>query len=233
MKESPLAAGRELSSQALLPPGPRAPADPAGIDPLITVLPRGSLLFRVHPRLLGPTELNPGYGAGARFHFIRNAAGEKVPSLYAAESEDAAVAETLFHDVPVRPANLRVVSFSRRIRDRALSALRTLREIQLIQLHDLGLERLGLLAAEITDTDPSEYPGTRRWAQALHRGSSAAGLVWMARRFNSKRAYSFFGDRVAATDFTAVGRPLALWRGRGLNLVYELAETADITVAHD
>jgi len=216
-----------------MPPGPRPPADPAALDPLITSLPPRSLLFRVHPVFFGPTESNPGRGRGARFHFIRNAAGATVPSFYAAESEDAAIAETVFHDVPVRPAGLRVVSFSRKLRDRVLSAVRTHREIQLVQLHDLGLERLGLRASEITDTDPSEYPTTRRWAQALHRCGAQGGLVWMARRFNSHRAWTLFGDRVASRDLEPVGGPLPLWRGSGLELVYELAEAAGITVAHD
>jgi hypothetical protein len=216
-----------------MPPGPRPPADPAALDPLGTSLPARSLLFRVHPGYFSATGFNSGYGAGGRFHFLQNRAGATVPSFYAAESENAAIAETIFHDVPVRPAGLRVVSFSRKLRDRALSAVRTRREIELVQLHDLGLDRLGLRASEITDTDPSGYPTSRLWAQALHRCGAAGGLVWMSRRFNSYRAWTLFGDRVSSEDLEAASRPLPLWHGSGLDLVYELAESAGITVAHD
>lgn len=214
-------------------PGPRPPALPAELDPLLSTLAARSLLYRVHSVYFDASAFNPGYVGGARFHFIRDAAGARVPALYAAESEAAAIAETVFHDVPVRPAGLRVVSFSRKIRDRELSALRTRREIELVQLHDLGLDRLGLRAPEITDTDPSEYPATRRWAEALHRCGAAGGLAWMSRRYNSKRVFTFFGDRVGPGDLQPLGEPLPLGRGPGLELVYELAEAAGITVTHD
>lgn len=229
---------------------PRPPGDPHQLDPLFTTLPTGARLFRVHPQHVGATAFNPGQGKGGRFHFIRSANGLLVPSFYAAEDAFAALAETVFHDVPVRSSrfgqlagaltgdrellvrSVRGVSFRRQLAGRLLSELRTERDLSLVQLHDLGLKRLRLTAGEISATDPSRYPQTRSWAKALHEACPAAGLVWMSRLFDSRRAFALFGDRASEKDFHLVSAPLELWHGPGLQLVYEIARTADVAVFH-
>lgn len=209
--------------------GPVSPTDPAALDPAVETLAAGTRLFRVHPDFLDADAFNPRFGAGGRFHFIATPAGAKVPSLYAAEGRPAAIAETLFHDVPLRPRSFRAISASK-LEGKALSQLRTRRPIQLVVLHHPGLGRLGLAPQEITATDPSAYPYCRQWAQALHDRADDEGLVWMSRLYNTARAFTFFGDRVASTDFEPLGDPLPLASGAGLNLVYELAEESGITI---
>lgn len=213
-------------------PGPRPPADPKDLDPATVTLPAGSVLFRVHPELLTATAFNPRYGEGARFHFIDAGSGEKVASLYAAEDRPTAIAETVFHDVPLRPKSARRVSF-RKLEKRRLSPVRTRRDLRLVQLHHPGLGRLGLEPGDITATDPSEYPRTREWAQALHRHGGHEGLVWMSRLQNTGKACTFFGDRVSRADLESSGESLALSERPGLDLVYELAEAYGITIVHD
>lgn len=204
----------------------------------------------MHSGDLAATAFNRGHGSGARFHFIRDGKGAKVPSLYAALDPYAAVAETVFHDVPTRASRsrqllgaltgdrgliiegLRGVSFGRKVRGRRLSWVRTRRDLRLIQLHDLGLKRLGLEASEITDTEASAYPRTREWAEALHRSGSHDGMVWMSRQFNSRRALTLFGDRVASSDLEEL-HSLRLWVPPGVALFYEIAEAAGIAVFHD
>lgn len=215
-----------------MPAGPRPPEDPKELDPAAVPLPAGSVLFRVHSELLAVTAFNPHHGEGARFHFIDDGSGGKVPALYAAEDRPTALAETVFHDVPLRPRGARRVSF-RKLEARLLSTLRTRRDLRLVQLHHPGLGRLGLEPGEITATDPSEYPRTREWAQALHRHGSHEGLVWMSRLRNTGKAYTLFGDRVSRADLEPSGRSLALWERPGLDLVYELAEAYGITIVHD
>ena len=147
--------------------GPSPPTDPGSLDPAAAVLPAGSILFRVHPDSLRANAFNPHFGLGARFHFILRDDGTKVPALYAAETPEAAIAETVFHDVPLRPRTRRQLS-AWKLERRWLTRLRSLRDLQLVELHHPGLGRLGLNPDEITATDPSRYPRTRQWAQALH-----------------------------------------------------------------
>lgn len=155
-----------------------------------------------------------------------------MPALYAAETEESALAETIFHDVPLRPRALRILPLSR-VAGRVLAAIRTRRDLQLVQLHDVGLDRLGLAASELTASPPTAYPETRGWAQALYGGTAADGLVWMSRRFNSARAFTLFGDRAAAGDLASAGAPLPLDLRPGIDLVYALAERADVVVVHE
>ncbi|HSL81660.1 MAG TPA: RES family NAD+ phosphorylase [Thermoanaerobaculia bacterium] len=214
-----------------MPPAPAPPADPKELDPATVTLPAGSVLFRVHPERLAATAFNPGHGEGARFHFVDDGSGGTVPSLYAAETRATAIAETVFHDVPLRPRGDRRVS-SWKLRGRMLSSFRTRRGLSLVQLHHPGLGRLGLEPGELTATDPSEYARTREWAQALHRHGGHEGLVWVSRLHNTGRAYTFFGDRVSAGALEARGDSLPLFEPPGLEVVYELAEAYGITIVH-
>lgn len=207
------------------------PAGAPPLAPLLVTLPAGSRLFRVYPSFLEATDFNLGHGAGARFHFLSGADGAPVPSLYAAETQDAALAESIFHDVSLRPQALRILPL-RKVAGRMLGALGTRRDLELVQLHDVALERLGLEPSELTSSPPSTYPRTRAWGQALHDAGAAAGLVWMSRQFNSAKACTFFGDRVFSGDFERVGPALPLDRRPGLDLVYALAERAGVVVVH-
>jgi hypothetical protein len=208
---------------------PWPPDDPGALDPLFVRMTSGSRLFRVHGGDLAAGELNPGVGLGGRFHFIQDAVGAPVPSLYGAFSESAALAETVFHDVPVRPSERRWLA-AWKLEGLMLSELRTRRDLTLVELYHPGLGRLGLEPAELTATPPSQYPRTRAWAQALHRASEADGLVWMSRLHNTERVCAFFGDRVSEEGFEVVGIPLPLGYGRGFAMVIEQAEAAGITV---
>jgi hypothetical protein len=232
------------------PPPP--PTELSRLDPLFSLLPAGTLLYRVHGQGFAANAFNPGVGAGGRFHFIRaGGAGRRVPSLYGAEDPLAALAETIFQDVAPRPArgkqllgallgrqDLLVVGLGgirhrSHVQGRMLSTLRLRRALRLVRLQDLGLRRLGLSMAEMIASGPESYPTTRAWAEALHRGTAAQGLLWTSRQFDSRSAVHLFGDRVGSEALEVVDRPLALGSPPGLYLVYEVAEAAGITVFHD
>lgn len=211
-------------------PGPEPPDDPSQLDPAVETLPSGSTLLRVHASFLEPNDFNPGFGRGGRFHFLEGRHGKQIPALYGAEGVEAALAETIFHDVPIRPLPHRHVGF-RRLAQSVLSEVRTRKALRLVQLHHPGLGRLGLEPAEITATAPTHHPRTRRWAQALHdHPESIEGLVWTSRLHNTRRVYTLFGDRVLPSDLEVLSGPLPLWEGPSLQLVYELAEAAGIRV---
>ena len=63
-------------------------------------LPAGTIVERVHDRTRGGARFNPCHGAPTRFAPICDAEGNCVPSLYGADTLEAAIDETIFHDVP-------------------------------------------------------------------------------------------------------------------------------------
>ncbi len=163
-----------------------------------------------------PTEFKPGSGKpspNGRFQLFAAESGRVVPILYGAAQPFAALAETVFHDVPIR------------------SPARAVFETRLAPLHGFGLRRLAVRAANLTDTESVEYPRTTEWACELHAAlPDIDGLVWMSRRFNSSRALVLFGDRVAARDLSVAEPAVPLFVGRGRDLVDRAANAAGIAV---
>ena len=136
---------------------------PSPFKPAIETLPKGQRLYRVFTNARLPTDFNPGIGAATRFGFFGKPV---VPIMYAADTEEAAIAETLLHDIPVEGGNLLWDNYSRK----ALALLEVSSELRLAVLH-----------------------GTK-WAEAAH-GCGVDGTVWMSRLCNNAKAYVFFGDR--------------------------------------
>jgi hypothetical protein len=164
--------------------GPPTPFDPATI-----VLPAGDLLYRVVTASRPATEFNPGKSAPTRFAFFGDPV---VPVMYAADTEMAAVAETLLHNIPVDGGIVPYDRYSRK----ALVRLAVIRDLRLGVLHGLGLRRLKVVADDVTSSPASTYPTTVQWAEAAHR-IGLDGLVWMSRMCNDAKAYVFFGDHCA------------------------------------
>lgn len=167
------------------------PRPPRPFDPQTAVVDGGTPLYRVFTAAEGrsATTFNPGVGAPTRFAFF----GEpRVPVLYAAASEQAAVAETLLHDVPVSGGLLPYDAYARTVMARLIVA----RPLTLAVLHGLGLRRLRVSATDLTASAASTYPQTVRWAEAAHV-AGLDGLVWMSRLCNDAKTYVFFGDRCA------------------------------------
>jgi len=87
---------------------------------------------------------------------------------------------------------------SRRLLRRAIrgverAEIAATRDVKLVRLHGLGLQRLRLARAELIESGRDRYPWTSTWAQALHdRPAQPDGLIWMAdrRRSNAARATS-------------------------------------------
>jgi hypothetical protein len=160
---------------------------PNPFDPVTDILPTGDLLYRVVTATRTATEFNPGWGTPTRFGFFGDPV---VPVMYAADTEGAAVAETLLHNVPISGGVLPYDRYSRK----ALVRLAVTRDLRLVVLHGLGLRRLQVVAEDVTSSPASSYPTTVRWAEAAHR-IGADGLVWMSRMCNDAKAYVFFDDR--------------------------------------
>ena len=171
----------------------RRPPDP--FDPATATLSVDQLLYRVLSATRTATDFNPGFGGRTRFGFFGHPV---VPIMYAAETEDAAIAETLLHDMPAEGALLPYDQYATKV----LVRLQVTRPLRVAVLHGTGLRRLKVTAAELTSSPASSYPATVRWAEAAHR-IGLDGVVWMSRQCNDAKAYAFFGDRCGGAEGSA------------------------------
>lgn len=181
------------------------PGPPKPFKPKTATLSVGTQLYRVFTAANGRTALtfNPGFGAPTRFAFFGDPV---VPVLYAAATGEAAVAETLLHDIPVDGGLLPYDKYAGTV----MARLTVTRPITVGVLHGLGLRQLKVTAADITGSGADSYPHTVAWAQAAHE-AGLDGLVWMSRLCNDAKAYVFFGDRCdgAFTQDPGFGRLFA------------------------
>lgn len=173
---------------------------PKPFDPEEHILKADTQLFRVFSTVGVPprkvTDFNPGQGAPTRFAFFGDPA---VPALYAAATEEAAVCESILHDVPPEHGKVLYDSFANKV----CAPLAPTRDLRLVSLMGDGLFKLGTQAKYVTGTMSSQYRRTVRWAEAAHE-AGFDGLVWMSNRRNTDLAYVFFGDRVGAGDLVAL-----------------------------
>lgn len=178
----------------------RTPSPPDPFDQASEVLTAGTLLYRVGSITRPITAFNPGHGGATRFAFFGD---PPVPVLYAAETEQAALAESLLHDIPGSGGYLTSDSYTRVVMGR----LRVTADLTLVSLRGLGLRRLGVQAHQVTGTDSAEYPRTVAWARAAHR-AGFAGLAWTSRLCDDSRAVVLFADRAqdALTQDPSFGR---------------------------
>jgi hypothetical protein len=208
------------------------PTPPAELErePLLAHFPAGTRLYRVHSLTRAADAFNPCTRPDlrpGRFHPFYVADGTPVPVLYAGTSEEAALFETIFRDVPRAGPAKRV--FPTRYRGTGLSELVLTEDLVLADLRGPGLLRFGLRPRNLTDCSAAHYPETVRWAAALHRAFAGLdGLAWTSRQDNRATAVMLFGDRVPASALAAGSAPLRLDVAPGLLLLHATAEAADI-----
>lgn len=163
------------------------PEPPVPFDAAELTLVPGHRMFRVHSNRFEPNQFNPGFGAPTRFAFF---GVPTVPVLYAAETEDAAICETILHDVPMAGGAVVPAQYVEKV----ASSITVNRPLRLARLHGTGLRRLGVEAEQVTSTTAKHYPRTVLWAEASYT-AGFDGVAYMSKRCNSDEAYVFFGDR--------------------------------------
>ena len=169
-------------------------------DPAILTLAAGTLLERVHDRNHAANSFNPCQGAPTRFAPVYDAKGDCVPSLYAAGTLEAAIHETIFHDVPVTARRKTVPRTL--VHSRAHGRLQILRDLRLASLRGPDLRRWRISRNSLIGTSAKLYRDTARWAAAIHHQfRDVDGLLWTSNPCDPDTACLFFGDRVAPRDF--------------------------------
>lgn len=194
----------------------RRPPPRGGIvgEPKLERLPAGSLLVRIHPLDRGACEFNhtvPALQAGGRFDTCDPSYGH----LYAADGLAGAVAETIMRGIGLEDPGPRLVPFTR-LRGRALSLLRTTRDVRLVSLHGPHAAAFGQ-GPWLTKCEEDDYPLTRQWAEALReRAPKAAGIVWRPRHDEDALGYVLWSDRAGAgIELAGGGIPIDSAEGLG------------------
>jgi hypothetical protein len=155
--------------------------------------------------------------------------GRIVGTVYGAQDDAGALAESVFRPVPVGAA-VKQVGRARLV-PILISTLASNRPLSLASLHGNGLRRIGASRAQLIDSEADEYPALSVWGQALHDCPARPdGIVWRSRHYDDSYVFVLFGDRVRRRELQVVEPPLPLAVGRGLERVMELAEQAEITI---
>jgi hypothetical protein len=203
------------------------PRPPADIRPQIDRWAAGRVIVRCHGRKYHEREFNPSTYL-ARFRpFVHHDA--VVPTMYGADDLWGAVSETVFHEVPVRGPNRRIL---RSEIDRWMwCELAPTRDLDLVKLHGTGLRRIQVTHGELIECDAAHYADTVPWSDVLYDSESAPdGLCWRSRQHNDSLAIMLFGTRVAEADLKVVRPAESLALRPGGDAVYAFAEAADIAI---
>lgn len=203
------------------------PVPPVDLAPWTkTVVAAGRSLFRCYEAARGYDEPNPGYG-DARFSPFDSLDGQRVPTIYLAADDTAALLETVFHEVHHRAGR---VIYQSHLNGRLLAQVLVPKNLTLVDLRDAELARVRVARAGLVATSAEHYPCTRRWAQAF-QATGAHGLIW-----HSRQAELLGADPVEVAvvfaDHYGVGRGgwqlarpgvRALYDGPGRDRVEEIA----------
>lgn len=198
------------------------------VDPAEEVLAAGAVLFRVHSHRFGAADYNPGKAPAApvtRFAFFGS---PPVPVLYAAATAEAAISETILHDVPLEGGRIDVDL----VQSKILSPVLSTRDLRLLSLHGHGFRRIGAAAEQVTRTAPSRYAETVPWAAVAH-AAGFDGIVWMSRHHDTSKAYAFFGRLGDHGDFAVhpdPGSVRAFAFTKDLDWLTRLLAPLDVTI---
>jgi hypothetical protein len=206
------------------------PDPPAGFDPLLEMLPSRAFVWRCHSIERDPVEPNSTVSPG-RFRPVYDTDGSVVPTCYAADSEDAAIAEGPFHDLPVvaGPKHL-----ARAVTDiLTLSHLTVTRDLSLVSFRRHGLRRVGATQGTLIEPGQLCYPASAAWGQAAYNHESKPdGILWVSRQFPGGAAMLLFWDRCgSAIEQSGASLPLAV--GRGLELLSRAANAANVVIVSE
>lgn len=181
------------------------PFPPAELDaPNAVKLAQGALLHRFHSGSLLGNAFNPCKGSPTRFAPLHDEHGFCVPSLYAGNTLEAAIYETVFHDVPLSARRKTVPTSA--VAGRKHSILRVGRTLRLASLRAPDLMRWGVGRDVLIGGPPTSYARTALWAKAVHdQFDDVDGLIWTSKLCDPDSAVLLYGDRVAVDDLEVAG----------------------------
>jgi hypothetical protein len=195
----------------------------------VIVLP-DTKLDRVHPDKYGAAQFNPSTDGDARFSPIKDSAGNIIPTIYAAETFEAALMETIFHDVPNKPG--KKIVRNAKLADKHHASLKTTEPLMVVDATSVGLKNTNATKAEVIESPPDKYPHSRRFAEDIHaQYPDMQGIRWVSKQDDRAMAYVFFGDRIKAGTFMPIIEKQPIMEEPDLAAVLDLADQIDVLIA--
>lgn len=173
------------------------------------VVPKATVLHRIHPVRFDPVTFNDTTAGTARFSPIYNA-DSVIPTIYAAQSFATAVCERILRSPDV-PTTATVAGCPHIIcpsdhADLVYSKIETQMDLNLVSLTTAGQRRLGVSPNALVAGPRSTYPKTRAWAEMIHRSCPTAhGLFYTSLQYGPEYSLVLFGDRLPAGAITTNG----------------------------
>jgi RES domain len=184
-------------------------------------------LWRAHSLDHPGDECNPTASV-TRFTPVFTSGGRRLAYVYAGESEEVAIAETVLHDIPRRGAP--AVIPAAKLESMALSEVRLRRAVSVIDLTGLGLKRIDQTQEELIATLADEYPRTARVAQDLLDAIPAVeGILYPSNQFATGRCAVLYRRGRKRNPFERL-QSLPLVAGRGREIVDLACDAAGVTV---
>jgi len=186
-------------------------------------------LWRVHSGNFAATAFNPCLGNASRFAPLRLPNGICIPTLYAGTTQEAALFETVFRDLPLLPQPRRVRR--QKLDGIKLSKVTPSRPLRLAPLFNQNLALIGQSRLSMIESHgTAAYAETARWAESIHNQLPGFdGLIWTSRQQDSALAMLLFGTRVTSSDL--ISRPaMSLDTGKGRGLISKIADTFRIDI---
>src|SRR5699024_9256108 len=147
---------------------------------------------------------NPGQDNSRFSPFDDESSGERVPSIYLAESLEASLLETSLHDVPIKtPREVNVSTLF----GKAHARVRLPTDLLIADLRDASLRTLGIERDAIVSSPREHNPCTRRVAKRIHSSmQDVAGIVWHSRQaeINQRPAGKCSSPSLIACPLSAV-----------------------------
>lgn len=163
---------------------PRPPADLDRREPVIEVLPAGTVLHRFHSRQYDPFHFDRS--AHARF----NAGDGSFGVMYTAVERGGAFAETFLRNV-----GLTLISEAL-VRSKAYAALPLLRPVRVVRLRGYGLAPIGATASICSSVS---YEAPQQWSRALHaHPRQVDGILYGCRHDDDQLCLAVFDRAMGA-----------------------------------
>lgn len=175
------------------------------------VIPKDTVLHRCHDARYPGDDFNPGRALqsgeyGARFSPIKDATGKLIPTMYLASSCEAAIAESVFHDVI---ATGKTEFFDLRpFKNTQYVALRLERDLTIVSCRSPDCLYMGIDRDELIGSTQLEYTQTRAWSQAIYQQHHHVdGMRWYSKRNDDHFALILFGGQRVANNALSFLKP--------------------------
>ena len=167
--------------------------------PNIVKLEVGNVIHRIHKTVFSGTDFNPCKGGNTRFAPIYDQSLNCIPTLYAAGTTEAAIYETILHDIPLK-SRIKSIRFANVLQYQH-SVLKLGRTLMLASLRGPDLMKWGVRRSALIGSASVHYEITARWAESIHdQFLDLDGMVWTSNLCDPDPAFLLFGDRVESSD---------------------------------